>query len=292
MSWKGIIPVVTTPFTAAGEVDLDGYAANLERLVAAGVHGIIALATAGEGPSMSRDELTSVVTRAVEVIAGRVPVLAGVGGPNERDTLGLLDSFGGLGVDGFMVVTPYFYPLTRSEMLDYFRRVGAATPLPFMIYNSTYANLPLVPDALEELARDIPNFVALKEGNQLQGSDVVRRLGDRLAVFTARDLYMHELLAAGGAGAIAFTANVVPQLAVALYEAADKGDLAAARALQDRLNPLIWLLVKRSFPAAIKAAMDMVGAVGGPVRPPLTDLTESELHDLRATLQALGVLAG
>jgi 4-hydroxy-tetrahydrodipicolinate synthase len=291
MAWKGIIPVVTTPFDADFEVDLAGYGTNIERLIGAGVHGIIALATAGEGPSLSRAEATAVVARAVEVAAGRVPVLAGLGGPNERDTVELMGLFGGMGVDGFMVVTPYFYPLTRSEMLDAFRRVGRATPLPFMIYNSTYANLPLVPDALEELAADLPNFIALKEGNQLQASDVVRRLGDRVAVFTARDLYLHELMAVGGAGGVAFCANVVPDLAVALYHAAERNDLAAAREIQDRLNPLIWQLVRRSFPAPIKAAMDMVGAVGGRVRPPLSALTESEVGGLRAVLDELGVLA-
>lgn len=289
MVFDGVVPVVPTPFGADGEVDLDGYAANIERLIAGGVHGIIALATAGEGPSMSRAECQSVVAAAVSTAGGRIPVLAGIGGPNERDTTELLGLY--REVDGFMIVTPYFYPLTRTEMLDYFRRIGGRSDKPLMFYNSTYANLPLTPDALEELAADIPNFVALKEGNQLQASDVIRRLGDRLTVLTARDLYMHELLAAGGDGAVAFTANIVPEHVVRLYDAAKAGDLATARQLQDALNPLIWLLVKRSFPAAIKAAMDMTGWVGGRVRHPMTGLDDAELKTLREALVALGALA-
>lgn len=290
MPWTGVIPVVTTPFDGDGEVDLEGYARNVDRLIQEGVHGIIALATAGEGPSMSRAEAHSVVRKAIDTAQGRVPVLAGIGGPNERDTKELLSLYGTAGVDGFMVVTPYFYPLTRQEMTDYFRRIGAATPLPLCIYNSTYANLPLTPDVLEELAADIPNFVTLKEGNQLQASDVVRRLGGRISVLTARDLYMQEVLAVGGAGAVAFTANIVPDLAVKLVNAGAAGDHETARSIQDSLNPLIWFLVRRSFPAAIKCAMDLVGLVGGAVRPPLSGLTGAEREELQGILRVLGVL--
>lgn len=290
IDWHGIFPVATTPFDADLELDLTGYAANLDSLVAAGIHGVISLATAGEGPSMSRDEAARVVTAAVETVSGRIPVLAGVGGPNERDTKDQIRVYERAGVDGFMVVTPYFYPLTRAEMTDYFRRIGAATELPFMIYNSTYANLPLTADVVEELAGDIPNFVALKEGNQLQASDVIRRVGGRLKVFTARDIFMHELYAAGGHGAIAFASNVAPRLVIDLYEKAQAGEWSKARAIQDSLNPLIWLLVKRSFPGMIKAAMDLVGLKGGPVRPPLSQITDDEVADLRAALKDLGLI--
>lgn len=290
MDWHGIFPVATTPFGADLELDLTGYAANLDSLVNAGIHGVISLATAGEGPSMSRDEAARVVTTAVETVGGRIPVLAGVGGPNERDTREAMAVYERAGVDGFMVVTPYFYPLSRTEMTDYFRRIGAATELPIMIYNSTYANLPLTADVVAELANDIPNFVALKEGNQLQASDVIRRVGGRLKIFSARDIYMHELYAAGGHGAIAFAANVAPRLVIDLYDKALAGEWEKARAIQDSLNPLIWLLVKRSFPGMIKAAMDLVGLAGGPVRPPLAPITEAEVADLRAALAELGLV--
>jgi 4-hydroxy-tetrahydrodipicolinate synthase len=290
MNWQGVVPVVPTPYHEDGSLDLDGYASNIDKLIDAGIDGMIALATAGEGPSMSRGESIDVVKKAVEVSKGRIPVAVGIGGPNERDTTELLGIYGDLGVDSAMIVTPYFYPLTRQEMVSYFRRIGAATQLPLCFYNSTYANLPLTPDVLEELAADIPNFVALKEGNQLQASDVVRRLGGRIHVLTARDLYMHELMAAGGHGMIAFTANIVPQLVVELYRSASSGDLARAREVQDKLNPLIWLLVKRSFPAGIKASMEMVGFAAGPVRYPNTEFTQEEKDQLRQVLKDIGAV--
>lgn len=290
MDWQGVIPVVTTPFDADGELNLTGYAEHIDRLIEAGVDGVIALATAGEGPSMSRAECVDVVRTAVETAAGRIPVAVGFGGPNERDAKDALAVYGGLGVDSALIVTPYFYPLLRDEMLDYFRRIGGATDLPLCFYNSTYANLPLTPDALEELADDVPNFVALKEGNQLQASDVIRRLEGRVKVLTARDLYMHELLASGGDGLIAFTANVVPELVVELYRSAKAGDLDKARDIQHKLNPLVWMLVKRSFPGGIKAAMELRGWSAGPVRPPLTTYDNKEVEQLRSILQDLGAI--
>ena len=287
MTWHGIIPVVVTPFDANGDVDLDGYSENLDRLVASGIDGVICLATAGEGPSMTGEEAVRVIQVATRTINGRVPVLAGLGGPNERNTLGLLRRAQDEGVDGFMLITPYFYPLTRSEMLGYFRRIASATDLPIMIYNSTYVNMPLTPDAIEELATDVDNFVALKEGNQLQTSEVIRRMHGRISVFTARDIYIHEDLAVGAAGAIAFTANIVPEVVVALYSAAKEVNWPAARRIQDLLNPLVWQLVKRSYPAGLKAAMNLRGWRGGTVRPPLTPYSTDEVASMGEVLRAL-----
>jgi 4-hydroxy-tetrahydrodipicolinate synthase len=155
-----------------------------------------------------------------------------------------------------------------------------------LIYNSTYAGTPLTPELLDELTLE-PNFVALKEGNQLQLGAVVRRLGSRISVFTARDMYICETIAVGGHGAIAYSANIAPDLALALFSAAKDGNFTLARKLQFDLIPLVLRLVSRSYPAAIKAAMNIVGLEGGTVRAPLTPLTLSEIEDLRTTLSEL-----
>jgi dihydrodipicolinate synthase/N-acetylneuraminate lyase len=289
MKWSGIFAGLTTPFDHEGRFNCDGYRRNIEHVIAGGVQGVIALAVMGEGPSLTLDEIGEVTRATVAAVAGRVPVLATVGGPNERYTAMGIEIGEAAGVDGLMLLPAYFYPLTLNEMIQHLARVGATTSLPLMIYNSTYSNVPLTPDAIDTLLTVMPNFVALKEGNQLQASEVTRRFGDRLDVFTARDTYIHELLAAGGAGATSFTAAVVPRLVVSLYEAARDGDWAASLAFQRKLSPLCSLMVRHSFPAGVKAALDLAGLAGGATRPPLIGYTKDEVENVRQELAVLGV---
>lgn len=288
-AWSGIVTALITPFKQNGDIDFDGYRANIARQIEAGVHAVVSLATAGEAPSMDVGERRAVLAAALEVTRGRIPVLAGVGGLNERETYSMIRYAEDQGAAGLFVITPYFYRLTRNEYLAYFRRISALTALPMLIYNSTYADTPLDPDTILRLT-EIPNFVALKEGNQLQASEVIRRVGHRVAVFSSRDIYIFELLAAGGAGAISFTSNVAPEPVLQLYQAARSGQWERARDIQKRLNPLIWELVRRSYPAPLKAAMNLLGLAGGSVRLPLTDLTDEELPPLRDALAGLGLL--
>jgi len=291
-SWRGSIPVVPTPFHRDGELDLASYGAHVDRLIRAEVDAVITLGTAGEGPSMTAGEWEQVVAAAVEASGSRVPVLAGLGGPNEVATVEAIHRLEQCGLAGFLLTTPSLYPLTREELLAYSQRVAGATRLPVMVYNSTYTGTPLRPDMLEELADSLPNFVALKEGNQAQASDVIRRLRGRVGVFASRDLHIQEVLAAGGAGAIAFTANIVPEVVVRLYRCAAAGDLREARYVQDALNPLAWAVVSRSFPAGLKAGMDLTGSTGGFVRGPLSDFTAEERSKLAELIDHVRVALG
>lgn len=287
MRWQGIFAGLTTPFDAAGRFASAAHERNIEHVLAGGVHGVIALAIMGEGPSLSGGEARQVARATVQAVASRVPVLATIGGPNERESRELARAFEASGVTGLMVLPPYFYPVTRAELIGYFRRIGATTGLPLMLYNAAYSGCPLTPEVLEILAEDIPNVVAVKEGNQLQASEVVHRLGKRLDVLAARDIYLQELVAAGGAGATSFAAAVVPDLVCALYQAALSGDTIRARELQRRLNPLVSALVRRSFPAGVKAALDLAGLYGGPTRPPLSAYEGSDMAAVAGALRAL-----
>jgi 4-hydroxy-tetrahydrodipicolinate synthase len=291
-NWRGIIPVVPTPFHHDGGLDLASYRAHVDRLIRAEVDAVIALGTAGEGPSMTIGEWEQVVASAVEASGGRVQVLAGLGGPNEAATLDAIRRLESCGLAGLLLATPSLYPLTREELIGYFQRVAGVTRLPVMVYNSTYTGTPLRPDMLEELADRLPNFVALKEGNQAQASDVIRRLRGRVGVFASRDLHIQEVLAAGGAGAIAFTANIVPEMVVRLYKTAAAGDVREARSLQDALNPLVWAVVSRSFPAGLKAGMDLTGSTGGFVRAPLSDFTPEERSHLTELIDHVRLVLG
>lgn len=286
MSVNGILAAVPTPFTADGDINIDGLEQNLHGLIEHGIHGIVALATAGEAPSMTLDERLQVMDAAAAAVANQVPLIVGVGGPNERETNTMIRAAERANVSGLMLITPYFYNFSKPELMAYFRRVARSTDLPVSIYNSTYAGVPLGPDDIADLAA-IDNIVGLKEGGQAQASEVIRRVDGQLSVYCARDSYLYEVLACGGAGAISFSANVVPDLVIGIYDAAVKGDWDTALRLQRRLNPLVGQLVRRSYPAPTKAAMNLSGWVGGHVRAPLTDFDEGERADLRAVLAGI-----
>jgi 4-hydroxy-tetrahydrodipicolinate synthase len=287
----GIWTPLVTPFFENGDLDLNGLQRNVASQRRAGVHGLVATPTTGEAPSLDTAERVA-VWRVVRDAADGLPLFVGVGSTNERETYALISAAEELGVDGLFLITPYFYKFTRTEMLQYFHRIAGRTQLGLMIYNSTYAGVPLDLDAVAEVSQ-LRTVVALKEGNQLQFGEDVRVAAGRLKVFTARDLYLFESMALGGKGALAFSANVVPDMNLAIYKACTAGRWAEARTLQQRLNPLIWQFVRRSFPAAIKAAMNLLGAAGGYVRPPLSSLTDVEIAELGDVLRAIapGVLA-
>ncbi|WP_235965320.1 dihydrodipicolinate synthase family protein [Caenimonas soli] len=287
MAWKGILPAVITPFGADGRIDFDAFSENLVRMIEAGNAGLVINAVTGEGLSMSADERLACVKCACEVAAGRVPVIATVGSVSDTDTIDDIQGAERAGAAGTMIIAPYFYRLSRKERIDYFVRMGSKSALPFIIYNTTYTSGQLEVDELEAIADATPRFVGLKEGNQLQASEVVRRLSPQVAVYTSRDTYIQELAAAGGSGAVTYSSNVVPQLPVELWRAHEAGENARARALQDALNPVAWALVVRSFPSAIKGVMNELGWRAGSVRPPLENATEEDMQRLRPILDEL-----
>lgn len=285
----GIITPLVTPFDQNGDIIEQGFQDNIEFQIRSGVHGLVVLATAGEAPSLSLDEKKRVIDLALKANAGRLPVLVGVGGTNARETFTLIEYAEVAGVDGLFVITPYFYRFTRDELIAYYREISRRARTQILIYNSTYAGVPLEPKAIVELA-DLPNVTALKEGNPLQTAEVIRLTQGKLAIFTARDVYLHETMSLGGAGGIFFSANIAPRLSVELFECLKAGDYERGLKLQFRLMPLAWELVARSYPAGIKAALNILGLCGGHVRFPLTDYNQGEMACLRCVLQDLKLL--
>ena len=282
----GIITPLVTPFDRSGEILEKGYQESIEFVIKNGVHGLVLLATAGESPCLTFAEKKRLIDLGLKTNSGRVPILVGVGGLNARETFQLIDYAEGAGADGLFVITPYFFRFTREEYIGYFVEISKRCKTQILIYNSTYAEVPLDPKSIARLA-ELPNITGLKEGNPMQTSEVIRLTGGRLGVFTSRDTYLYENMALGGAGGIFFSSNVAPKLSVELYDAMAKGNWARGREIQFKLNPLVLQLVARSYPAGIKAAMNLVGLTGGQVRFPLTDYTQDEVARLRRVLQEI-----
>ena len=282
--WPGILAAAITPFDADREIDFDALAAHLDRLAKAGCTGVVMNAVSAEGGSLTPDERAKAVACAVETLKGRAVVIATAGSVGDYETIADIKAAAKLGVDGLMILAPFFYRLTSAEKIAYFERMGHASDLPYLVYNTTYTSPMLTVAELEGIAEKSGTFVGVKEGDQLQASEVVRRLSPAIAVYTSRDSYINELGFAGGAGAVTYTSNVVPELTVQLWNAIAGKDAETALALQQKLNPFAYGLVVRSFPSAIKAAMREMGWDSGRLRSPLTEMTPPEVARLRDIL--------
>jgi 4-hydroxy-tetrahydrodipicolinate synthase len=281
---RGILSASVTVFNKGGQIDEAGTRTHIRYLLDGGVMGLISLAVTGEFASLSYAERIRIVDLTLDEVAGRVPVIMGVTTTAIDETLGLARHAKAAGASAIFVITPYFYRYTDQELSTFFRTVAdVVAPLHVQIYNSPGTGQNLSVAFLGELSR-IDNVLSLKEGNAGQLADDIATFGEKVAVFCARDTYLLETLALGGAGATSVAACVAPRLILDLYRAWERGDLEGARAIHRRMLPLINALVTRSYPAPIKAALDLLGVGGGPVRAPLSDLSETERRALRGVL--------
>src|SRR5919108_2940061 len=278
MRFPGIIPAVTTPFDHSGAIDRLALEGNVAALLDAGVHGIVATGTMGEAGSLSTSERREVVAAVAAVAEGRVPVIAGVSAGTPAAAIALAADAAEAGATALMMLPPLGYRGDADEIVAHYRSVAEAAGLPLMAYNNPEASGTDMPPALlARLYEEIDAVVAVKEC-----SGDVRRIPALLAaapgleVLVGGDDWALEGFCAGATGWVSGVADVAPRECVALYEACRAGDLDAARAVYGRLLPLARFDMTPKLVQYFKAAMDEIGYVGGPCRPPRLALTADE----------------
>ena len=283
---KGVHAAIVTHFTPALAVDHDAVAAEVDRLIDGGIHGIVANGTVGEGGSLSREERNAVLCTAVAAAAGRVPVCAGVSAATAEQAAAYAQDARGAGADSLMTLAPLGYRADRRELVEFFRTIGRATELPVMLYNNPEASgSDMTPDVLAELAIAVPTVNAFKET-----SGDARRIAALIAlcpeidVLVGGDDWALEGLCAGACGWISGVADVLPAECVRLWELCTSGELGPARELYAQLLALARLDMTPKLVQYFKAALDEIGAGGGPCRPPRLPLTDAELETLRAAV--------
>jgi len=269
-SWSGVFPAVTTQFDAALEVDLAATRAVQAGLVRDGVHGMVVLGTVGENNSLSAPEKRAVLEVAVEVAAGKIPVIAGVSELTTAAAVAFARDAAAIGVTGLMVLPAMVYVPTAAELEHHFRAVAAATSLPILLYNNPPAYRAAIDlDTLGRLA-DVPTIVAIKESapDPRRFTDVWNACGQRFALFAGLDDLAFEGLALGARGWVSGLTNAFPQESLALYAALAAGDLERARAVYRWFMPLLHLDAGHDLVQAIKLAEQCMGRGSERVRPP------------------------
>jgi 4-hydroxy-tetrahydrodipicolinate synthase len=289
MRLEGIIPAVTTPFDAAGEVDVPALERNLAVLLDAGVHGLVATGTMGEAGSLDGAERRIVVETVVRAADGRVPVIAGISAGTPTAALGFAAAAAEAGAEALMLLPPLGYRGDDAEIEAWFRAVADAGGLPVMVYNNPEATgVDMRPELLVRLYEDIDRVVAVKEcSGDARRIPALINAAPGLVVLVGGDDWALEGFCAGATGWVSGVADVAPAECVALYDACRAAELERAREIYARLLPLARFDMTPKLVQYFKAALDARGLAGGDCRPPRMPLTAEERDDLEAALRVL-----
>lgn len=274
---RGVIPALVTPLSREGDLLEQGLRDVIDYTIAAGVHGVFVLGSAGEFYGLSKETKRRVIEIAVEHAAGRVPVYAGASEITTRSAVEVARTAQEIGgVSALSVLTPYFMSPTQSELVRHFTAVAAGTELPIILYtNPARAHVELTLETIVALS-EVDNIIGLKDsaGDLAFTRRVIQETPEDFSVLIGRDNLILDALRAGAAGAIASTANIAPAISVGIYSAFAAGDLDEARRRQEELVPLRALLDKATFPVVLKEGLRMAGVEAGYCLEPASELTE------------------
>jgi 4-hydroxy-tetrahydrodipicolinate synthase len=287
--FHGVLPALITPFTEDGaDVDAGALAAIVERLVTAGVGGLVPGGSTGEFTTLSHAERRQVVEVTVEAAAGRVPVVAGTGALSTRETVQLSVHAERAGAAAVMIVPPFYEALSWRELRAHYTAVADAIGIPIMYYNLPSASgVRLTAEQLRQLP-----VSCLKDtgGDAVAATELIQAGGPTL--LNGWDTLTFAALAAGVRAVVWGAASIVPEPCVELHRRlSDDIDLPAARELWSRLWPLCRFLEGQSYPAAVKAACRLAGDATGPLRAPLLPLDDAATRELAALLERVAPVA-
>ncbi|MBW3596850.1 MAG: dihydrodipicolinate synthase family protein [Planctomycetes bacterium] len=276
--WSGVFPAATTQFCDDHSLDIEATARHVERMVEAGVHGMVMLGTVGENCSLERDEKLAVLRGTVDAVGGRVPVLTGVAEYATRGACRFAVEARDAGVSGLMVLPGMVYKSDSRETIAHFRAVAEATDLPVMIYNNPVSyGVDVHPEMFADLA-DLANIVAIKESSEdpRRITDLRNLYGDRFILFAGVDDLALESVMLGAQGWVSGLVNAFPEENRRLWDLATAGDFAKARDLYRWYTPLLHLDTHPKLVQYIKLAMAVRGFGAETTRPPRLPLTGEE----------------
>jgi 4-hydroxy-tetrahydrodipicolinate synthase len=288
--FQGVFAALVTPMTAAEDIDRDTLAGLVDYLVSEGVHGLIPLGSTGEYYALSAQEREDVLKTTLEAAAGRVPVVAGANAGSTREVVRYCRQAEQMGAAGVLLAAPYYSLPRPDELLEHFRVVNDAIGIPIMLYNypgRTGVDMP--PDLIERLAElGRVQYVKESSGDVTRISQIIRRCGDKIAVFCGCDTIALESFVLGVAGWVGGVANVLPRRHVELYQlAVVQKDFLAAREIYYKLLPVLAAMEGGGkYTQYVKACCALVGRPVGPPRRPLLPPTPEELSQLSQILAA------
>jgi 4-hydroxy-tetrahydrodipicolinate synthase len=293
-SFTGCGTALVTPFKADGSLDEAGVSRLARRQIDLGIHFLVPCGTTGEVPTLTDAEQVRVVELVVAEAKGRVPVLAGAGGYNTQEVIHSALRMKSAGANGILSVTPYYNKPTPEGLYQHYRAIAEAVELPIIVYNVPGRTGCNVDPATAIRLSTIPHIAGVKEasGNVTQMCEVVAGVPDDFIVLSGDDALTLPLMAVGGRGIISVAGNEIPAEMSRLVELAEQGDYAGARALHQRLLPLLLVNFIESNPIPVKSAMASMGLLEEVYRLPMVPPRPASKQRIDAVLQSLGLGAG
>ena len=292
--FTGVGTALVTPFTKSGEMDEQAVRRLGRRQIDHGTHFLVPAGTTGENPTLDARERIRMVEILVDEAKGQAPVLAGCGGYNTREVVRLAKEMEKAGADGLLSVTPYYNKPTQEGIVQHFKAIADATPLPVVLYNiASRTGVNIETSTLARLAQ-VPNIVGVKEasGSLSQMCDVLRTLPPEFLVLSGDDALTLPLMAIGGRGVISVVSNQIPKEMSAMVEAAERNDFAAARAIHSRIIGLMQINFIEGNPGPVKYGMAAMGLLEEVYRLPIVSPKPESKTKIDTVLKELGLLKG
>lgn len=289
---RGAFTALVTPMRD-NKVDEESLTNLINFQIDNGIHGLVPCGTTGESATLGFDEHKRVIELTVQVVDGRVPVIAGTGANNTLEAIELTESAKVSGADAVLSVVPYYNKPSQEGLYQHFTAITEAVDIPMVLYNvpgRTVTNM--APATVARLAQ-LPNVIAIKEacGCLNQISEVIRLCPDDFIVLSGDDFTSMPTVLIGGKGVISVTSNVYPKAMSELMEAALNGDLAKAKEIHYKLFALMGTMFCYPSPAPAKKALHLMGTIASSeVRLPMTEMDEASLDKLTAEMKNVGLI--
>lgn len=272
---------MVTPFLPDGSIHFEMVAKLIEHLIATGTDSIVVCGTTGESPTLTNQEKVDLIRFTVESVNHRIPVFAGTGSNSTRASIELTKLAEDAGVDGIMLVTPYYNKPDQRGMYEHFSQIASETKLPVLLYNIPGRSVVnMLPETVLALSK-IANIQAIKEagGNLEQMSDIISECPDDFAVYSGDDGLTLPLLSIGGVGIVSVVSHVVGEDMQKLITAFEEGRHKDAATIHHAMLPLIRAMFAKPNPVPVKYALTKLGLDVGSVRLPLVDMTNEEKQE-------------
>src|SRR5256714_585115 len=291
--FRGTYTAIVTPFRD-GEVDVAALEALVEGQIADAVNGVIAVGTTGESPTLSAAEREQVIRVSVEVAKGRCQVLAGTGSNSTSATIAATRAAEKMGVDGMLVVAPYYNKPSQEGLFRHFQAIAQATSAPIMLYNIPgRCAVDIGADTVERLAMDCANIVSIKEagGSVDRVSELRARLPEAFTILSGDDSLTLPFLSVGAGGVVGVPSNLFSAGVVHLVQAFRAGDTKSALEMHLKMLPIFKDLFIEPNPVPVKTALSWRGAMAADCRLPLCEMSAANQARLRKTLEAFAEVA-